>query len=34
MLDIVSVGAAVAFFLIALSYTTGCDRLAVTKAGK
>ncbi len=34
MLDIVSLAAAVFFFLVALAYTTGCDRLLATKAGK
>ena len=34
MMDIVSVSAAVVFFLVALAYTTGCDRLTTTKAGK
>ncbi len=34
MADILSIAAATVFFLIAISYTTGCDRLAATKAGK
>lgn len=34
MADILSIAAAIVFFLIAIFYTTGCDRLATTKAGK
>ncbi len=34
MTDLLCIGAAIAFFLIAISYTSGCDRLGATKAGR